>query len=297
MVTEQHFGGNWTEDKLIRVNKYLSAYTIALKAQPFELFYIDAFAGTGYRSLEKKSKNKNTTNEANLEFPEFADIETIKFLEGSARKALQVVPKFDKYIFIEKAKGYFRELEKIKADFPECEKDITVIHSDANTAVRNFCSNLASYQRAVMFLDPYGMQVPWDTIEIIAETKKIDLWYLFPLGMGVNRLLKKDSNKIDELEKQKLDELFGTTNWTDAFYKTVTTTGLFGSEERIEKGSFFDISQYFVKRLDTIFAGVAPNPLILRNSKNSPLYLLCFAASNEKGAKIAVKIAKNILGK
>ena len=53
--------------------------------------------------------------------------------------------------------------------------------------------------------------------------------------------------------------------------------------------------QYFIDRLQSVFNGVATNPLVLRNSKNVPLYLLCFAAGNQKGAPIAVKIAQEIL--
>ena len=37
------------------------------------------------------------------------------------------------------------------------------------------------------------------------------------------------------------------------------------------------------------------NPLRLRNSKNVPLYLLCFAVGNPKGAPTAVNIAEDIL--
>jgi hypothetical protein len=44
-----------------------------------------------------------------------------------------------------------------------------------------------------------------------------------------------------------------------------------------------------------VFEGVARNPLLLVNSKNTPLYLLCFAAANKKGAKTAIKIAQDIL--
>lgn len=33
----------------------------------------------------------------------------------------------------------------------------------------------------------------------------------------------------------------------------------------------------------------------MRNSKNVPLYLLCFAAGNPRGGPIAVKIAQDIL--
>ena len=44
------------------------------------------------------------------------------------------------------------------------------------------------------------------------------------------------------------------------------------------------------------FAGVAPNPLPLTNSRGNPLYLLCFACGNPKGCKPALDIATYILG-
>jgi hypothetical protein len=63
-----------------------------------------------------------------------------------------------------------------------------------------------------------------------------------------------------------------------------------------EKVANFDsIGQFFVSRLKSIFPGVAENPFALYNSANTPLYLLCFAAGNELGAKTAVKIAQDIL--
>ena len=46
------FGGDWTIDKLEILRRYLDAYTTALKEQPskerpFNLIYVDAFAGAG----------------------------------------------------------------------------------------------------------------------------------------------------------------------------------------------------------------------------------------------------------
>jgi hypothetical protein len=57
------------------------------------------------------------------------------------------------------------------------------------------------------------------------------------------------------------------------------------------------IEDYYRTRLRTIFAGVANKTLRLINSKNTPLYLLFFAAGNEKGAPIAIKIAESIIGR
>lgn len=88
------------------------------------------------------------------------------YSEGSARIALQIKPEFDSYIFIEKSKKRFIELQKLKEEFPEKAKKIQFLNVDANSYIFDLCNNFKwQNRRAVMFLDPYGMQVEWETIE------------------------------------------------------------------------------------------------------------------------------------
>ena len=46
-MPQEKFGGTHTRLKLETIEKYLGAYTTALKNQRFETVYFDAFAGTG----------------------------------------------------------------------------------------------------------------------------------------------------------------------------------------------------------------------------------------------------------
>ncbi len=287
----QNFGGDWTAEKLSRVQKYLTAYTTALKNTSFRLIYIDAFAGTGYRNI------KSIDNQQGLMFPDLAEGEAEAFHAGSARIALETSPRFADYYFIEQSAKKCAELEKLKEDFPEQAQNIHILNEDANAALLRICD--ASWKRrnlrAVLFLDPFGMNVSWQTIEAIAKTEAIDMWYLFPLGVGVNRLLTKDGVIPDAWQK-KLDNIFGCSDWKENFYKTEVRQGLLWDEEVTTKtGDFGQIADYFVKRLDSIFAGVAKKPLQLYNSRKNPLYLLCFACGNKNGAPIALRIAENIL--
>jgi hypothetical protein len=55
LMTTHHFGGSWTDEKLERLARYLTAYTTALKNQRFQKIYIDAFAGTGFRQPDEQS--------------------------------------------------------------------------------------------------------------------------------------------------------------------------------------------------------------------------------------------------
>jgi three-Cys-motif partner protein len=174
---------------------------------------------------------------------------------------------------------------------------IVVRNGDANEILVEWAttSNWRS-QRAVVFLDPYGMQVEWSTLEAIAGTMAIDLWLLFPLGQGVNRLLMHDSPPTGAWA-DRLTAIFGTDEWRSAFYQPTKQLRLFDDEPRYEKSASFDsIAQFFLQRLDSIFERVAPNPLVLMNSRNNPIFLLCFAAANKKGATTAVKIARDLLG-
>ncbi len=293
-VPLQQFGGNWTDKKLRSLRDYLVAYKTALQNQPFTLCYVDAFAGTGYNTPKADDEHTSTL------FNDLTAAEARKFIDGSARIALQIPKPFDRYIFIERNPDRHSELVKLRAEFPHLATRIEPVNDEANRYLTALCNKtkwLEEGQRAVVFLDPFGMQVTWETITAIAETKAVDLWLLFPLGIGVMRMLP-NSGQIPAGWRKTLDQMFGEAGWYDAFYRKEETPDLFeASRETLIKTANYDsISNYFVKRLKTIFPFVAENPLPLRNSSNCPLYLLCFAAANPgRGGAIALKIAKHIL--
>ncbi len=284
----QRFGSSWTEDKLERVRKYLVAYSTIMRKRDYPYAYIDGFAGTGYRELKIDPAG------ADLFFPEAEETEVAEFLDGSARIALQVEPRFHKYIFVEKDPKKAAELERLKADFPDKAGDIVVKEGDANESIRELCGSNWSKRRAVLFVDPFGMQLSWETLSAIGKTRAIDTWILFPIG-SVNRLLVRDG-QIPDGWRRRLDDLFGGGDWYEVFFPE-KKSALFGDElvTRRKVADFKLIGEYFNRRLKTIFADVAPEPLTLRNSKGTPIFLLCFAAANPNAAATAIKIAQDIL--
>jgi three-Cys-motif partner protein len=113
--------------------------------------------------------------------------------------------------------------------------------------------------------------------------------------VAINRLLTRNEPPPKEWAKA-LTKILGTDDWRTAFYSQQTVPTLFGEEDiQVKDADFDSIAKFFVNRLKAVFAGVADNPLPLRNSKNIPLYLLCFASGNPKGAPTAIKIAQHIL--
>ncbi len=289
------FGGDWTDEKLERLRKYLCAYTTIFASNPraryFTTIYVDAFAGTGYRA---SSSARGRTTPAGSLFP--ADPDRTSYQEGSARIALQVTPRFNQFLFIERSAQRVRELEKLRTEFPDLAHAIRIEHGDANAILTQWCER-TNWQghRAVVFLDPYGMEVNWDTIEALATTKAIDLWVLAPIGVAINRLLSRNEPPRGR-QADALTRYFGSKDWQDEFYPKRTERTLFGEEETQRKDASFErIRNFFLGRLKMVFAQIAREALILNNPKGSPIYLLCFAAGNPKGAPTAIKIAEQIL--
>jgi len=293
MTLQHQFGGSWSQQKLTALEKYLKAYITIFssnsKAKKLITNYVDAFAGTGYRSPEERLKVGGF-------FDEPYDEDSQDLQKGSARIALEIIPSFDRYLFIDKKPEHIAELIKLKDEFVKIEDRIEIIQGEANEVIRKWCRETNwNMNRAVVFLDPYGMEVEWASVEAIAETRGIDLWVLFPLGVAVNRLLTKDHIPTGAWE-DRLTFFFGTDEWKDEFYKETKRNTIFGEEELIiKRANFRSIGNFFVHRLKTVFHEVCAEPLALYNSKNVPIFLLYFAASNPKGAPTAVKIAQDII--
>lgn len=283
-MTQQAFGGNWTAQKLAILSAYLSDYTTVLKNQGFELVYVDAFAG--YGSYQPG---------AAYDSAEYADFQEMR--DGSPKLALQVRDRpFDRLVFIEKEPAACQALESLKVEFPG--RNIEIQKDDANIALPRFCAALRSFERAVVFLDPFATQVSWDTVAALAQTGKIDCWILFPL-MAITRIMPPDAKPSEPLAQQ-LDRIFGGREHWESLYRKSRQQPLplFADEPAQERLRGSDqIAARYRERLVSAFARVAPTRRTFINSKNVPIFELFFAASNPAGtgAGIAVNIADHIL--
>jgi three-Cys-motif partner protein len=290
MRSPEQFGGRWTEHKLLVLQKYLRAYVSIFTRNPwakvYHTVYLDAFAGAGYI---RRARAGGTESEL---FPDLASEEATAFIEGSARRALELEPGFNEYLFIDQDEGRCAELRALGGLYAG--KNVRIENADANQFLKDWCARMNWKRvRAVVFLDPFGMEVAWETVESIAATEAIDLWYLFPLG-AVMRLLTQD--QPPSAWRTRLSTVLGATNWEQKFYHRQVEPGLFGQERVVERRVDAEsVGRFFIERLNSIFSGVAPKPLLLRNSKNAPLYLFCFAAGNRRGAPTAVKIASDLI--
>lgn len=278
---EHTFGGQWTLKKLQVLEKYLKAFNVALSRQNFMRVYIDAFAGTGRVTVKDGEGNR--------------------VIEGSARRALNVEPAFDHYCFIELQARKAAALNALTEKFPG--KSIVVIQEDANVALKKICKRYDWHgTRAVLFLDPYGFHVDWSTLEAIAATKAIDVWYLFPYS-GLYRQAARNADGMDKEKEEAITRLLGTDAWRSRFYTPPRQTDLFGHQAGDEReGNHQALLEFVSERLGGLFPAVT-KPKVLyqggdsRNPKGAPLFALYFAAANPdpKAFGLATKIAQDVL--
>lgn len=286
--------GPWAEDKLSCLEKYLAEYTRILRNQARwckGFYYVDAFAGRGLSEIRRRESS--TSDEYHLGLAGYSpqSDEEAEYIRGSTLRALDLDNPFTGYLFIDNDPDRIVRLKKLERDHPR-KNLIRVKEGDANKILTTSLVHNPdidwSNHRAVVFLDPFGMQVPWATIQALASTKAIEVFINFPVGTTLQRLLPK-SGKFSSESRHKLDDYFGTIEWWDILYRKRAT--LFGSKIEKVSDSGRVLVTWYAERLRSIFGYVA-SPRLIRNPSGGHLYYLIFAGPNETGAKIADHIMK-----
>ena len=201
-----------------------------------KLHYVDAFAGRGKQEIKSASDASATGFfDVGLFFGNNSErADTQDFLVGSAIRALRASAgssrSFDRFVFIDADEPSCSELRLIvQDDFPEVLSTVNVICGDANRVLTEYINRVDwKRTRALVFLDPYGLEVSWDLIMRLSQTRACDVWYLFPLG-GVIRMMTKDGQMPDTW-MTRLNLVFGTDKWYNEFYRVSKQTSLFEKE-------------------------------------------------------------------
>lgn len=267
-----HFGGEWTMEKLTIINDYLGFYVTALSKQRVKLVYIDAFAGSGKTIISDGTE-----------------------VDGSAVLSLQY--DFDEYYFIEIDAKRLSELEHIiRTRYPQKINSVHIINGNCNDNLIQILSSLNKYQRGVMFLDPYALELNWSVLSAASQTGILDIWYLFPVN-ALTRNLPRDK-RYSEATSARIDLILGTHDWEDALYQEDPQLTIFG-DTNYDRVDFNNLVEYVTARLSSTFAYVSPKSRILKNSKNSPLFILYFLMTNDspKAIGLGSKVVNQIFEK
>lgn len=283
--------GPWARDKLDRLGKYLNAYTTILKNQKWcrGYHYIDAFAGPGSHEVRSNDHGAEETRiwRDDSAAGELSDDDQRQFIAGSPQIALDLKFPFTSYVFVEKSVARVAKLEGLRAKYGASRR-ILIRQEDCTKYLKEKVAENPRIDwksnRAVVFLDPFGMQVEWDTIDSLARTQAIEIFLNFPVGMAIQRFLLRRPENIDEALRKRLDIYFGSPLWFDTVYQKQKT--LFGDQTKKVEASGIALLRWYRQRLLTVFSHVS-NAALIRNTRGGHLYHLLLASHNKNGVKIA----------
>lgn len=180
------WGGPWTEKKLDAFIKYVKAYlTIMNKNPQYTTIYFDGFAGSGERKVAE-----------NFDLLKLIDIteDDESVYQGAAERLIRLEKPYDfgYYYFIDKEENSVQNLkEKLEALPNSKDRRLEFRKGDCNGEVLKLSTALQNRKyAALIFLDPFGMQIDWETIATLQGTRS-DIWILVPTGVIVNRLLDR----------------------------------------------------------------------------------------------------------
>jgi three-Cys-motif partner protein len=287
--SDSKWGGAWTERKLVAFCKYVKSYLMIMqKNLHWETIYFDGFAGSGDR---KKIENTDLYKQLSLTEDEEQGY------RGAAQRVLEIDENltFSFYYFADTDKESLEGLKAKLGVLPAAQKKTLLFkQGDANHWVQELGNALRTKKyAALVFLDPFGMQIDWNTIESLKDTRS-DLWILIPTGVIVNRLL---DHKGELIYSNKLTTFFGLSEEEIRahFYTQAIQTNLFGDQTEIVKKvsrPIDKIADVYVSKLKSIWKYVTDKPLRLETSNGTPLFHFVFASNNHTAYKIAKDIIK-----
>ena len=272
--------GPWASEKLGKLEAYLRYYCRVMQNQNFMTVYLDAFAGAHLAKVRSNSHREE------IEWPDFDlpddDREEFEdFILGSPHRALGINPGFSKHYFFDLDEKRVETLHELSEFYPD--KRIDPRCGDANKLVKDYANAIMGKRhiRGVAFLDPYGPQLEWETVEALAKTKTMEVLINFPAHMALNRLLCVERKDRREEWENAVSRVMGGDDWKQVVYPQ--SKSLFGDDLECKIDDTPTVlMKLYMSRLRTVFGHVAP-PSLIRGTGGRPLYHLIWAGHHKKG--------------
>jgi three-Cys-motif partner protein len=259
--------GPWTREKLAYVDKYASAFMRAMapkrKAGKWsELVYLDLLAGPG-RGIDRDSGAE---------------------YDGSPLRALKVTPAFDRLFF---ADLRTRNVEALRSRTPVADRPrVDFRIGDCNIIATEVVALLSARTLGLAFVDPQGFEATFRLFRALA-TRRIDVLFLFPSGIGIARNLRKFAQQ----GSSPMDELWGSGEWRELPPAKLAA----GTKLSPEDALTFDrpwVLGFRAKMASIGFRCQDEGDPYFTNEKNVPMYHLLFFSQDEAGLKLWRRIKK-----
>lgn len=245
--------GPWAVEKYRRVGMYGEIFATGMKNQFPTRIYIDLFAGPGHASIRGDGRRVLT----------------------SPLLALSVPDRFSKYVYCDEKPAFIdalrRRAEGLAPGTPK-----SFIIGDANDRIREIAAEIPPHSRtskilSFCFVDPFGLDIRFETIRALGESRAMDFLILLALGMDANRnwalYLKPESQKVDDF----LGDRAWRERWKSA--ESIGTPIRFLAEEYAQAMS----------RLGYLTRGIDQMIEVKTYENNMRLYYLAFFSKHERG--------------
>lgn len=261
--------GFWTRAKLDLLHDYLAAFLAASSGKAPHAVYLDAFAGEG------SGIDRLTSEE----------------FDGSARIAASAVANgrsgyhFSHLRFFELNSARASRIQRdLRQRFPD--RDIDVVPGDCNATLPLTLANMPEAMRrspTFAFLDPFGVELQWPTIEAVANHKrdlkfKVEIWMLFSAA-GLMRIAGGTPEKAAVGAEKRLSDLFGNRSW-EPIVEARRAAVITGSTAR---EAFVNLMRW---QLEQTLGYTTSHALELKNAGGTSIYHMIFATDHPAGHKI-----------
>ncbi len=255
--------GPWAEKKYNLVGGYCAIFATGIKNKFTNRVYIDLFAGAGHVQIKRKNKT----------------------IRSSPLIALSVPDPFTHYIFCEQDTDRMNALkERVKRNFPEKWGATHFIEGDSNqniSEIIKIISGLGPSTIHFCFVDPFSLNLHFNTIAELSRLGKIAFLILLALQMDANR----NYIHYSEEENKKVDLFIGKANWRDPF-----------KNFEISRNEFI---QYLAYTYDQNMKGLGYKvrkeglkPRVDADEYNLALYYLAFYSKHNPGNKFFTEVQK-----
>ena len=243
---------SWSIQKYNYVGRYGEIYAVTMKSK-WNLAYIDLFAGSGFSRIDN----------------------TDQIVYGSPLIALSIPTIYAKYIFCEKDPEKMAALKsRVKRLFPSKVNNVIFIDGDANEKIDLIKKQIPTFINRVgtlpfCFVDPYSLDLSFETIKSLGMMPKMDFLILLALHMDANRNYKY---YVVE-ENVKIDNFIGSIAWR---------TEMMESNESFVR---FLANSYKSNMTSLGYKVKDTFEQIRSDAKNLPLYYLAFFSKHDLGNK------------
>jgi three-Cys-motif partner protein len=251
--------GAWTEDKLFYWNRYIEITTKAMVGKTHwagGIVYVDLFGGPGVCKLRESGKR----------------------IPGSALLAAWAPKPFTRILICEKdpriADACRQRLNAIDAS-----QRITIFEGDCNSEIHSMVAEIPDRALTLAFVDPEGLHVHFETLQMLTRDRRADLLVLFADRMDIVRNVELYARQ----ESSKLDRFLGPeTQWRDK-WKNLP------HHDASHVCKLF--TEIYKDRLMARLGYLAQTDQVMRSSKSS-LYRVIYASKHPLGLKFWQEISK-----